>query len=163
MSDGSSVPSLYHWITPPSVNIRVANGIHHFYPRNRDALEGIYPLLRVNSVTYGDLQGDGAEEAAVHLNYSTGGTSNWDFLYLCRLRDNVPKLFAILQSGSRGSGGLVRVSMTNGILALDFADEERRLGDCCSEGYIRVRYGLRHGNFIEQGPHERGDLQLRTH
>jgi hypothetical protein len=131
MGDSSSVPSLYRCITPPSVNIRVANGIHHYYPRNRDALEGIYPLIRVNSVTYGDLQGDGAEEAAVHLNYSTGGTSNWDFLYLYRLRDNVPKLFAILQSGSRGSGGLVRVSMTNGILALDFADEERRLGDCC--------------------------------
>src|SRR5713101_1770820 len=43
MGDSSSVPSLYRWITPPSVNIRVANGIHQFYPRNRDALEGIYP------------------------------------------------------------------------------------------------------------------------
>ncbi len=105
-------------ITPPSVNIRVANGIHQFYPRNRDALEGIYPLIRVNSVTHGDLEGDGAEEAAVHLNYSTGCTSNWDFLYLYRLRHNVPKLFAILQSGSRGSGGLVRVSIAQSTLCM---------------------------------------------
>jgi hypothetical protein len=118
-------------------------------------------MIRVTSITYGDFDGAGVDEAAVHLNYSTGGTSNWDFLYLYRLRGNAPKLVAILQSGSRGYGGLVRVSIANGLLVLDFADAERREGDCCSNGYVRVRFRRQHGEFNEEDRRERGDLDSR--
>src|SRR5260370_13811464 len=134
----------WHWIDPiPQSHIRVANGVRHFYKPSQSRLEREHsPLIRVNSVIYGDLDGDGEEEAAVHLNYSTGGTANWDYLYVYKFVRGGPRLMGILQSGSRGYGGLVRVSITKHLLVLDFSDEERRVRDFCSEGYICVPYPL---------------------
>jgi hypothetical protein len=165
MGEASSVPTISRWISPlPQEYIRAVRGTHHFYSPGQDELEREQaPLISVDSITYGDLDGDGIEEAAVHLNYSTGGTSNWDFLYIYKLGRGRPKLLGILESGSRGYGGLVRTSIAEGLLVLDFADAERRVGDCCSEGYIRVRYRWQGQGFVEEGPRERGDLPLKVH
>jgi len=159
-----SVPKLWRWIDPlPDGRIRVVRGIHHFYERTQDPEDSRRaPLISVDAVTYGDLDGDGIEEAAVHLNYSPGGTQNWDFLYIYKLNGGRPLLLGVLESGSRAYGGLVRTSITEGFLVLDFADAERRVGDCCSEGYIRVRFRWRDGGFHEEGPQERGDLELKV-
>ena len=154
---------LWYWIETPKSRIRLIKGLHHFYKPNESRLEHEHaPLISVDSATYGDLDGDGREEAAVHLNYSTGGTLNWDYLYVYRLLHGVPKLMAVLQGGSRADGGLVQITIQNGLLVLDFADPERRVGDCCSEGYIRVHYRWKDGDFVEEGPREKGDLPLRT-
>jgi hypothetical protein len=165
MGEASSVPTISRWISPlPQEHIRAVRGTHHFYSPGQDELEREQaPLISVDSITYGDLDGDGIEEAAVHLNYSTGGTSNWDFLYIYKLGRGRPKLLGILESGSRGYGGLGRTSIAEGLLVLDFADAERRVGDCCSEGYIRVRYRWQGQGFVEEGPRERGDLPLKVH
>jgi hypothetical protein len=165
MGEASSVPTISRWISPlPQEHIRAVRGTHHFYSPGQDELEREQaPLISVDSITYGDLDGDGIEEAAVHLNYSTGGTSNWDFLYIYKLGRGRPKLLGILESGSRGYGGLVRTSIAEGLLVLDFADAEWRVGDCCSEGYIRVRYRWQGQGFVEGGPRERGDLPLKVH
>ncbi len=156
--------SPWHWINPlPESLIRVVNGMHHFYEPNQSQFERERaPLISVDSVVYGDLDGDGTEEAAVHLNYSTGGTENWDYLYVYRLVRGHSKLMGILESGSRGYGGLGRTAIQDGLLVLDFADPDRRVGDCCSEGYIRIRYHWRNRAFVEEGPRERGDLPLNT-
>jgi hypothetical protein len=66
-----------------------------------------------------------------------------------------------METGSRGYDGLVKSSIRDSLLVVDFADIERRVGDCCSEGYIRVRYRWQKGRFIEEGARERGGLQLR--
>jgi hypothetical protein len=164
MGEYSLVPSISRWISPlPQKQIRAVRGIHYFYlpSQGKDEREPA-PLVSVDSVTYGDLDGDGIEEAAVHLNYSTGGTQNWDFLYIYKLSQGSPRLLGVLESGSRGNGGLVRVCVTGGLLVLDFADAERRVGDCCSEGYIRVRYRWQDRSFVEGGPRERGDLPLNV-
>jgi hypothetical protein len=165
MGEYSLVPSISRWISPlPQKQIRAVRGIHYFYSPSRGEDEREHaPLVSVDSVTYGDLDGDGIEEAAVHLNYSTGGTSNWDFLYIYKVGHDRPKLLGLLESGSRGYGGLVRASIAGGILVLDFADEERRVGDCCSAGFIRVRYRWQDREFDEEGLRERGDLPLRVH
>lgn len=161
MADG--VPSEWRWISPErQSHFRTSNGIHHFYSPGQDQYERERaPLISVDSVTYGDVDGDGKEEAAVHLNYSSGGTANWDFLYLYTVYNGRPKLLALLESGSRADGGLVHVVIAKQRLVLDFADSERRVGDCCSEGYIRVRYRWRNGAFVEEGPHEKGNLPLQ--
>src|SRR5438477_12032199 len=164
LSESTVVPSLYRWITPlPHLHIRTENGLHRFYAYlddPRDALEREHaPVVSVDSVVYGDLDGDGTDEAVVHLNYGTGGTQNWDFLYIFKRTHNRTHLIALLESGSRAYGGLVRRSIENGQLVLDFADAERRVRDCCSEGFIRVRYRYRNGAFVEEGSRTRGDLK----
>jgi|GEM_PF-1852957 len=156
------VPSTWKWLTSiPDRNFRTTRGMHHFYVPGQDAYEREHsPLISVDSVTYGDLDGDGAEEAIVALNYSTGGTANWGYLYIFKLERGQAKLLARMQAGSRADGGLVRAFVRDDLLVADFADSDRRVGDCSSEGYIRVRYRWHEGQFVEKAPRERGDLEL---
>jgi len=155
--------STWHWIASrPQTLVRIENGIHYFRHSDQSASKPS-PVISVDGVTYGDLDGDGTEEAAVHLNYGSGGTQNWDYLYVYKRVDGSPKLIGLLISGERGYGGLVGSTIQNGLLVLDFADADRRVGDCCSEGYIRVHYRWRNGTFVEEGTRERGDLNLHEH
>jgi hypothetical protein len=161
----------WHWMRLPQrklTTFQLINGRHTF---NEDAAEtggGPMPAIFFKSATYGDLLGERSEQAAVWLNYSTGGTANWQYLYVFTLNTSngaaakVPKLVGLLESGSRASGGLVRVSIENRRLILDFMDEARSVGDCCSEGYIRVHYVWRDGRFVETDLREHGDLKLNA-
>jgi hypothetical protein len=157
-------PEAWHWIaSPPHLKIKVSNGIHHFHAETQDDRDReIGPLITVDAVTYGDLIGDGDEEAIVSLNYSTGGTANWDFLYVYRLKNGIPSLLARMQTGSRGYGGLVDVSVRDRSLVVDFADKDRTVGDCCSAGFVRVRYRWRGVRFVEVGNRGHGDMDLQT-
>lgn len=152
----------WHWLTSaPDQHFRAVDGIHHFYLHGRDTHVGEpSPLVSVDSVIYGDLDGDGVEEAIVALNYSTGGTMNWNYLYVYKLEGGKPRLLARMETGSRGYGGLVRAFVRNQLLTVDFADPERRVGDCCSEGYIRARYRWQDGAFVEEGEREHGKIDL---
>src|SRR5882724_11171506 len=152
----------WHCLTStPTLRFRAVGGIHHVYLPSQDNYEREHaPLVSVDSVTYGDLDGDGAEEALVALNYSAGGTANWDYLYAFKLENARAKLIARMQTGSRAYGGLVRAFVREGLLIADFADSERLVGDCCSEGYIRVRYRWQDGAFVEEGDRERGKIDL---
>ena len=152
----------WHWFTSaPDQHFRVANGVHHFYLRDQDSCVREHsPLVSVDSVIYGDLDGDGVEEAVVALNYGTGGTQNWDYLYVYKLQRGQSKLLARMQTGSRADGGLVRAFVRENLLIVDFADSEKRVADCCSEGYVRVRYRWRDGAFVEEGQREHGKIDL---
>ena len=160
---GENIPETWHWIaSPPDSHFTTVNGIYHFYDREQDRDEGrLAPRITVTSVTYGDVDGDGVDEALVALNYSPGGTGNWDYLYVYKLQDGRAHVIARLQAGSRGSGGLVRACIQENLLVAAFADSERLSGDCCSEGYIRVRYRWREDGFVEERTVERGDLELQ--
>jgi hypothetical protein len=160
-SDGES---LWYWLDRvPEPRVRLANGLHHFYKPGQSQIEREHaPILSMDSVAYGDLDGDGTEEAAVHLNYTEGGTANWDYLYVYKIVHSQPKIMSILEGGSRAYGGLTRVAIQNGLLVLDFADPDRRVGDCCSEGYIRVHYRWSNSKFVENEPRERGNLDLHV-
>lgn len=156
------VPEDWHWITPlPKTRITTVGGIHYFDEDQAEDEPSPSPVLSVDHVTYGDLLGDGGEEAVVSLNYGTGGTANWDYLYVYELWNNRPVLRALMETGSRGSGGLIHAAVRAGLLVVDFADKDRMVGDCCSEGYIRVRYRWQKGRFVEVGTREHGDLHRR--
>lgn len=149
--------SYWHWISNiPPIKVKLSDGNHPFPSESPYQI----PALQMISVAYGKLAGDNEEQAAVVLNYSTGGTANWEYLYFYKLEKGAPRLLAWLESGSRAEGGLVEVKIENGLLVLDFADAKRSIGACCSEGYIRVRYAWKNGQFVESGPRERGDLKL---
>jgi hypothetical protein len=154
------VPSSWQWLTSPTdKTFTTVNGIHHFFTPGHKVDEGQAALISVDSVTYGDLDADGVEEAAVALNYSEGGTANWDYVYVYRMERRRPALMVRMQTGSRADGGLVKLAIKDGVLLIDFADADRRRGDCCSEGYIRVSYRWERGGFVEIAPRKRGNLQ----
>jgi hypothetical protein len=154
------VPSKWQWLTEvPKGSVRLTNGLHRFSDSSVEPGETV-PYLRLISITHSDLLGDGREEAIVDLLYSTGGTANWNYLYVYSSDGQHPKLIAVLESGSRADGGLIRVRIQRRLLILDFADTALRVEDCCSEGFVRVRYRWRHHAFIESRVRERGTLRL---
>jgi hypothetical protein len=139
-----AVPSGWVWLArAPAASLRLVDG-SWADPNGRG-----WPWVSLRTTTYGDLTGDGHDEAAIDLLYSTGGTANWHYLYVYTLTDGAPKLMARLRSGSRADGGLIRVAIENGLLVLDFADTKKRTADCCSEGEVRVRYRWSGGRFVE--------------
>jgi hypothetical protein len=122
-----------------------------------DLPDGDY--LMFNSVTYGDLDGDGRDDAAVDLNYGTGGTQNWHYLYVFKQTERGFELLSRFASRSRADGGLVNVGIRFGELTLDLEDSERRQADCCSAGFERIIYRLEGRSFSEKGPRYKGTFR----
>jgi hypothetical protein len=153
----TSVPSTWHWIaTRPEKLIELKNGRYEFAPP--EEAESNRPSLVFREVVYGNFNGTSDEAAAVVLSYHTGGTANWDYVYAYENTHGTLKLLGVLESGSRAEGGLIQVSIKGGLLILDFADKNRRVADCCSEGFVRVRYRWQGSHFAPDGPQEYGDL-----
>ena len=84
--------------------------------------------LTILSVTYGDLNVDGQEDAAVDALLHR--SPNWQHVYVLTLRNGVPTLLGGLRSGSRADGGLLKGCHRRKHVVLDFADPRRRIADC---------------------------------
>jgi hypothetical protein len=157
-SDEGGVPSTWNWLVQGQNSaVRLVDGVHSFSESSQP--ESGEPYVMLSSVTYGDLTGDGRDEAAVDLVYGTGGTANWHYLYVYTIANRAPKLLGVLRSGSRADGGLVRIAIEKRLLVLDFQDTDRRTADCCSEGWIRVAYRWQGTHFAETGSRSHGDLK----
>jgi hypothetical protein len=153
---GSGAPSRWNWLQVTSQShVRLQNGVFTFDPT--DPPRSAY--LHLGSVTFGDLDGDKQDEAAVDLYYGTGGTASWHYLYIFKAANGIAVPIGILKSGSRAYGGLGDVKIRQGLLILDFADGDRQEGDCCSRGIIRVSYRLQGGRFIETGARQKDSIR----
>ena len=154
---GSGVPSSWNWLNViPGSRVRLQNGKLIFDPTDA----GRSDYLQLGSVTFGDLDGDRQDEAAVDLYYGTGGTAGWHYLYIFKATNGTIASIGILKSGSRADGGLTDVRIRQGLLILDFADADRRQGDCCSKGVIRVNYRLQGGRFVETGARQKDSIRF---
>jgi hypothetical protein len=152
----NTVASTWRWLdAPPRLPIKLQNGLR----RLEETGDPSPPFLQFRSVVFGDLTGDGEDDAAADLIFSTGGTASWHYLWVFTLKDGLPKPLGILQSGSRADGGLTQVQIQQHALILDFADSNRRIADCCSEGYVRVSFAWKGRHFEEQGARTYGDLK----
>jgi hypothetical protein len=152
----------WRWITTlPESTVEILSGIHRFEDEDEEG-PGPAPMLSVDNVVYGALISERKEEAIVSLTYHTGGTANWNYVYVFGLERGTPALMALMETGSRGYGGLVGVSIQRKLLVLDFADKDRMIGDCCSAGFVRVRYRWHGGKFVEARSREYGDMDPRT-
>ncbi len=151
-------PATWSWMGPADSTVQLTNG-HHSFADPEDPPPDGGPYVMFRSVTYGDLDGDQVEEAAVDLIYGTGGTGNWHYLYVYSMKNGRPTLLGRLESSERGGGGLVRIAILRKRLVLDFQDSDRQTSACCSEGYIRVTYRWNAGGFVEAAPRQKGSLK----
>ncbi len=149
--------SNWNWLqVTPTSHVRLQNGDLTLDPTDPPHSD----YLRLSSVTYGDLDGDRQDEAAVDLYYKTGGTASWHYLYIFKAWNGTAVPIGVLKSGSRAYGGLADVKIRQGLLVLDFADGDRQEGDCCSRGIIRVSYRLQGGRFIETGARQKDSIRF---
>ena len=100
--------------------------------------------LRLLKVVYGDITGEGAEEAIVIHNWITGGSAAPHVVYIYTLDKRQPKFLWGTTTGDRADGGLKSAYVEGGNLVLETYSPEGNHGDCCPVAYIKTRYQL-HG------------------
>ncbi len=145
------IPESWSWLTVRATSrVKLVDSRHTFPPGGPAS-----PHLIFKNVSYGDLTGDGHDEAVVDLAYETGGTAFWDYIFVFECREGRVSLLSILRSGIGGRGGLEDIHIARR-LVVDFSDPARMKGLCCSAGIVRVTYQLENGKFVQVGPARRG-------
>lgn len=87
----------------------------------------------VRKVVYGDVTGDGAEEAIVLTLVSTGGTGQFTDGFVYEMRGDTPALLGSLGAGDRADGGIHDVSVRDGRLVVERYGRFEAGGACCPQ------------------------------
>lgn len=117
---------------------------------------------------FGDVTGDGKEEAMVVVKIETGGSANPQIVYVFQWRENQPQMIAYFRTGDRADGGLKDLRAENGELVLQLYGQDRYLigeletmripGDeeqiCYPTFFTRTRYKWDGNVFKLQGKRE---------
>jgi hypothetical protein len=86
---------------------------------HRPGKEPFQFYLPENYVEYGDLTGDGVEEAVVRIGIITSGTARPDLVFVYTLAGGKPKRLWVSETGNRADRGLHRVYIEEGYLLLE--------------------------------------------
>lgn len=136
--------------------VTLVNGRHDFDEANPS--QG--PSLILDRVHYGYLTSSKQLDAVVVLGYHTGGTAYWYYVYAFSIESSPPKLVGWFRAGSRADSGLYRIQVSNRRLTLDLFDPQRKVANCCSEGFVRTTYDYKDGRFVQSGPPTFGDVEV---
>jgi hypothetical protein len=98
-------------------NVPVTVNAGRFEGKAGTDLEGTY--FEVQEVVYGDLNGDGRDEAVVRTLCNTGGTGQFDEGFVYGMKDGKPVLLGRIQGGDRASGGVRCVRFEGGALKVE--------------------------------------------
>ena len=101
-------------------------------------------------VKYGDVTGDGLEEAFVSLSIQTGGSAIPGIIYIYTLREGRPVPLWSRSTGDRADGGLRDVYAENGQLVVELNSSVGSRGDCCPTRFTRTHYEWRGGRFRQK-------------
>jgi hypothetical protein len=117
--------------------------------------------VTLGTVIYGDVTGDGNEEAIVVLYAERGGTESASDVYVYAWQAEQPVLLWKFATGDRADGGLRRLYAENGELVVElygvgtavgknlFGTEE--VGACCPKHYTRTKYRWVEDRFLQDG------------
>jgi hypothetical protein len=119
--------------------------------------------VSVGPVIYGDVTGDGREEAIVALYAEMGGTESSNDVFIYSLRHGRPVLLWKFWTGDRADGGLVKLYAENGKLVVELAGKNKFIGSdyfandgtsngaCCPTVITRSQYQWVRGAFRRRG------------
>ena len=104
-------------------------------------------FFAATAVTYGDLTGDGQEEAVVMTGCNTGGTGQFTEGLIYGMKAGKPVLLARVPGGDRADGGLRSLTVESGVLVIDA--NSGGLGACCPEFATLSRVRLKGDTLVE--------------
>ena len=118
------------------------------------------PVSLVDTI-YGDVTGDGIDEAMVVLSVNVHGSAIPYYIYVYGIERDKPKLLWSFATGDRAQGGLRRAFAENGNLVVELYGKDAYVGmpnyddsaDCasCATHYTRSRYILQSNRFRRVG------------
>jgi hypothetical protein len=120
----------------------------------------------VAPIEYGDVTGDGQEEALVVLFAEVGGTESSNDVFIYTLKSGKPRLLWKFATGDRADGGLRRLYAENGRLVVELAGKNKIIGGtlyapdgtstgaCCPTVFTRTKYRWMRGRFVRSGEPE---------
>ncbi|NNE97985.1 MAG: hypothetical protein HKN25_03080 [Pyrinomonadaceae bacterium] len=114
---------------------------------------------------FGDVTGDGQDEAFVILRVKTGGSAIPQIVYIYEWRNKRPELLWYFRTGDRADGGLKRVYEKNGDLVIELFGRDRYIFDqmetkkivgdeqqlCCPTHFTRNVYKKKGHRFVLEG------------
>jgi len=111
-------------------SVRVVNG--EDITRGEQPRSAEYFYFKVFGPFYGDLNGDGSDEAVLFSVCNTGGTGYFTTGYVYTMRNGKPYLLTTIDGGDRADGGISGMKIENGILKIDVYGTYSG-GACCPE------------------------------
>ena len=120
----------------------------------------------VGPIEYGDVTGDGQEEAMVVLYAERGGTESSNDVFVYTLKNGKPVVLWKFASGDRADGGLRKIYAEDGQLVIElagknkiiggdlYADDGTSTGACCPTVFTRTKYQWVGGRFRRRGNFE---------
>jgi hypothetical protein len=114
-------------------------------------------------LNYGDVTGDGLEEAMMMLGIEGRGSAIPEIVYIFGLDNAKPKLLWSFETGDRADGGLRQVYADHGELVVELFGKDRVIGTnlyrgdeglCCPSSFTRARYEWRGNKFELKGTAE---------
>jgi hypothetical protein len=116
----------------------------------------LYFSIEVES--YGDLDGDGKEEAVVTSIMNTGGTGNFSSGMIWTMKGGKPVILTEFEGGDRAYGGLVSVKIINKELIVVRNDVGEAGGACCPEFHITSKYKWNGKELVQVGEDVRREI-----
>ncbi|SRR5579864_5111776 len=129
--------SNFRWLTRFDANVSLGDGVHVF---DTEQCGSRCPEVAISEILYTDVNRDAVQDAIVVLNYSSGGTANWDYVYMYTVENNAAKLIAAFETGTRAYQGLHRVYVGNGHLIVELNEPDESQGECCATWRTRTEY-----------------------
>ena len=110
-------------------------------------------FFSVQRVSYGDLTGDGIEEAVVQTVCNTGGTGNFSHAFVYTLRGGKPALLTQIEGGDRAFGGFHALNVSkSGLLVVEaYNVPEGEGGACCPQFIDTETYSFKGGKLVKVG------------
>lgn len=125
-------------------------------PEVRDAGGHVNEIgVYLEQVSYGDVTGDGVEDAIIIMSILTGASAMPGQVYVYTLLGDGPKLLWCFYTGDRAEGGFREVYADKGELVVEL-NGPKRVGEglCCPVRFTRTRYQWRGGRFRQKGRKE---------
>jgi hypothetical protein len=117
----------YH--SPDWGTFRLTNGLYERPPLNPGEASSAYTTRLLEPVAFGDLNGDGAQDAVVGLGTQSGGTGHFVELAAVLNRDGSPQNADTLPLGDRVV--IEQASIQDGIITLNMRVHGPNDGLCC--------------------------------
>lgn len=115
-------------------------------------------FFRAEVADYGDVNGDGKDEAFIISVCNTGGTGNFSEGFIYTVKQGKPVLLTRIEGGDRAYGAIREISVKSGIVTVERNSPGKLGGACCPEAVETTNYKWNGKELIAFGKTETRDL-----